>query len=175
MLLQPLCKTLPHPNNPHDLALLGVIVTLDRLTHIRNGERMALDGPDGWERKEEMLTGLPAHAVRPRPADVQGNMERPAHGDTDSVLGEELDTSGRLVRGVEVAEDEVADVPAGAVLGPDRNTGPHVLGPATRNGELSYHQLYFNTGGRTLHAHQWYAKRHRSKTAYRTHEHARQL
>ena len=81
LLLQAVGKASPHTNDPHNLSLLGLGVVFSGLIHVRDGEWMALNGSDGWERKEEVLAGLPTHTIRPGPADVQGNVERAADGD----------------------------------------------------------------------------------------------
>lgn len=131
MLLQPLREAAPNTDDLHQLPLARLFVLVDGFAHTCNRERVTFDGSDHRERKEEMLTGLPSHEIRPGPANVQRNLESAADGDADGVLGQELDMCGFLVRGVEVAEDEVTDVAAGPVLGPDCDAGPHVFGPTT--------------------------------------------
>lgn len=48
-------------------------------------------------------------------------------GDADGVMIEELDLGGRLVGRLEVAEDNVAEVPAGTIETPDDEAGPDVV------------------------------------------------
>lgn len=129
MLLQPLRESIPHTYDPHQLPLAGLFLPIDRFAHTGDRKRVTLDGPNRRECEEEMLTGLPSEKIFPGLADVQGDIERTAGGDADGVFGEKLDACGVLVRGMEIAEDNVANVTADPVLGPYRSAGPHVAVP----------------------------------------------
>lgn len=129
VLLQPLRESIPHTYDPHQLPLARLFLSIDGFAHTGDRERVTLDGPDRRKREEEMLTGLPSEKIFPGLADVQGDIERTAGGDAYGVLREKLDVCWILVRGMKIAEDNVADVAASPVLGPYRSAGPHVAVP----------------------------------------------
>ena len=58
-------------------------------------------------------------------------------GDADRVVAEQLDLGRRAVRGLEVAEDDVAQIPACSIEAPDDEAGPDVVVEAAEGSSRS--------------------------------------